>query len=123
MPNLVSFHYPYLPISLSLARSKTQVHSLKGFEVLVDTGFTGDLLIPSDWLSIEDIPHAHANWTMADGSEVMAPLLRGVLRFSTLKSELPVSIVSLGDQAIIGRGVIDQFQLTLDHGKRLVLEP
>jgi predicted aspartyl protease len=121
MPNLVSHHYPYLPVSLSLPKANTQLQSPRGFEALVDTGFTGDLLIPSQWLQSEELPHAYANWTMADGSEVMAPIFTGVLSFPKLSGEIPVSVVSLGEQAIIGRGVIDQFHLTLDHGKRLIL--
>ncbi len=34
-----------------------------------------------------------------------------------------IHITAMGDEPIIGRGIISQFTVTLDHGQRIVVEP
>jgi hypothetical protein len=64
---------------------------------------------------------------MADGSEVMAPIFLGMIRFPQLENDVAemvgVTITVLGDQALIGQSVLKHFTLTLDHGKQVILEP
>ena len=64
---------------------------------------------------------------MADGSEVMAPIFLGTIRFPELVGDsgvmVGVAVIVLGDQLLIGQGVLRRFKLTLDHGKQVVLEP
>ena len=70
---------------------------------------------------------AYATWTMADGSEVMAPIFLGTIRFPQLEDAVAVmvgvTVIVLGDQPLIGQSVLRRFTLTLDHGKQVILEP
>jgi hypothetical protein len=72
-------------------------------------------------------PGAYATWTMADGSEVLAPIFLGTIRFPQLDEDIAemvgVTVTILGDQALIGQSVLRRFTLTLDHGKQVILEP
>ena len=64
---------------------------------------------------------------MADGSEVMAPIFLGSICFPQLDENVAeivgVTVIVLGDQALIGQSVLRHFTLTLDHGKQVILEP
>jgi hypothetical protein len=64
---------------------------------------------------------------MADGSEVMAPIFLGTIRFPDLNDAagvmVGVTVTVLGDQLLIGQSVLKRFTLTLDHGKQVILEP
>jgi hypothetical protein len=64
---------------------------------------------------------------MADGSEVLASIFLGTIRFPELDEDVAemvgVTITALGDQALIGQSVLRRFTLTLDHGKQVILEP
>jgi hypothetical protein len=72
-------------------------------------------------------PDAYATWTMADGSEVLAPIFLGTIRFPELDEDIAemvgVTVTVLGDIALIGQSVLRSFTLTLDHGKQVTLEP
>ena len=36
---------------------------------------------------------------------------------------VPVEVVALGGEAIVGRGVTDRYAVLLDRGRRIVVEP
>jgi hypothetical protein len=64
---------------------------------------------------------------MADGSEVLAPIFLGTIRFPELDEDVAemvgVTISVLGDLALIGQSILRRFSLTLDHGRQVILEP
>jgi hypothetical protein len=64
---------------------------------------------------------------MADGSEVLAPIFLGSIRFPQLNEDVAemvgVTVTVLGDQALVGPSVLRRFTLTLDHGKQVILKP
>jgi hypothetical protein len=86
-----------------------------------------DIVVPITGELKQYPPDAYATWTMADGSEVLAPIFLGTIRFPELAEDraemVGVTITVLGDQALIGQSVLKHFTLTLDHGKQVVLEP
>jgi predicted aspartyl protease len=96
-------------------------------EVLIDTGFSGDIVVPATEELKQYTPDAYATWTMADGSEVMAPIFLGTIRFPQLDEDVAemvgVTVTVLGDAALIGQSILRHFTLTLDHGKQVILEP
>ena len=96
-------------------------------QALIDTGFSGDIVIPATEELRRYPADAYATWTMADGSEVMAPIFLGTIRFPELEKEAGVmagvAVIILGDQLLIGQSVLRRFKLTLDHGKQVILEP
>ena len=65
---LVNTRFPYLPVSLRIRQRTVDV------DALVDTGFDGHMVIPSDSMAGE-IPDANLLYGLADGlSFVWTPL-------------------------------------------------
>jgi predicted aspartyl protease len=95
-------------------------------QALIDTGFSGDIVVPATEELKQSTPGAYATWTMADGSEVLAPIFLGSIRFPQLDEEVAemvgVTVTVLGDQTLIGQSILRRFTLTLDHGKQVILE-
>jgi clan AA aspartic protease len=123
---LTSNKYPFLPLTIHVRvsnRKKLDIHT----QVLIDTGFSGDIVIPATEELKQYSPDAYATWTMADGSEVMAPIFLGTVRFPELNADVAeivgVTVTVLGDAALIGQSVLRRFRLTLDHGRQVILEP
>jgi predicted aspartyl protease len=123
---LTSRRFPFLPLAIRV-RVTTGKHLALDTHVLIDTGFSGDIVVPHTGELKHYPPDAYATWTMADGSEVLAPMFLGTIRFPELAEDtaemVGVTITVLGDQALIGQSVLKHFTLTLDHGKQVVLEP
>jgi predicted aspartyl protease len=123
---LVSTTFPFLPLHIHVRVSKA-IMLEQDTQALVDTGFSGDIVLPTSEAVKGYEPDAYATWAMADGSEVMAPIFLGNIRFPELEDDVAVlfgvTVTFLGDQPLIGQNVLRQFTLTLDHGKRVILEP
>jgi predicted aspartyl protease len=123
---LTSRRYPFLPLSIRVRVAKSKQLELDT-QALIDTGFSGDIVVPATKELLQSTPGAYATWTMADGSEVLAPIFLGTIRFPELDEEVAemvgVTITVLGDQALIGQSVLRRFTLTLDHGRQVTLEP
>jgi predicted aspartyl protease len=96
-------------------------------QALINTGFSGDIVIPSTDELKAHTPDAYATWTMADGSEVITSIFLGTIRFPELDEDaaemVGVTITVLGDQALIGQSVLRRYTLILDHGRQVILEP
>jgi predicted aspartyl protease len=123
---LTSRQYPFLPLSIRVRLTKNK-HFELDTQALIDTGFSGDIVIPSTKEIKKHEPDAYATWTMADGSEVLASMFLGTIRFPELDEDVAemvgVTVTALGDQALIGQSILKHFTLTLDHGKYVTLEP
>jgi predicted aspartyl protease len=113
---VTSDHFPYVPVHLDI---RGQTYEM---ETLLDTGFDGDIAVPLDLIHRDWTPNGHYSWALADGSEVEAPYFRGTLRLGGLPP-LSLNVTALGDEPILGRGVIDRFMFILDHGRQVVVEP
>jgi len=57
---------------------------------------------------------------LADGSVVDVPVFLGAVEIVGLTS-LPATIVALGDDYLLGRGILDHFKVVFDHGQRVVI--
>jgi predicted aspartyl protease len=123
---LISAKYPYLPLTIHV-RVSNRKHIDINTQALIDTGFSGDIVVPATGELKQSPPDAYATWTMADGSEVMAPIFLGTIRFPQLDEDVAemvgITVTVLGDLALIGQSVLRRFTLTLDHGKQVILEP
>jgi predicted aspartyl protease len=123
---LTSSTYPFLPLSIHVRVSHRKKIDITT-QVLIDTGFSGDIVVPATEELKQYSPDAYATWTMADGSEVMAPIFLGSIRFPEIEEGVAemvgVTVTVLGDAALIGQSILRRFRLTLDHGKQVILEP
>src|SRR5918998_1382093 len=123
---LISHKYPFMPLTIHMrvsSRKKIDITT----QVLIDTGFSGDIVVPATEELKQYPPDAFATWSMADGSEVLAPIFLGTIRFPELDEDVAemvgVTVIVLGDLALIGQSVLRRYTLTLDHGKQAILEP
>lgn len=115
-PNQVNNPYPYLRVHFSVRGHQGTALAL------LDTGFTGHLAIPTDALNGNlGLPDAVANWELANGSIVNAPLYSGNIHIEDFPAILG-TITVVGNEYILGRGILDNFKITLDHGKRIIIE-
>jgi predicted aspartyl protease len=123
---LTSRRFPFLFLSIRVRVAKGK-HLTLDTHALIDTGFSGDIVIPTTGELQKYEADAYATWTMADGSEVLTAIFLGTIRFPELDEDVAemvgVTITVLGDQALIGQSVLKHFTLTLDHGKQVTLEP
>jgi hypothetical protein len=53
---------------------------------------------------------------------VLAPYYIGTIRLGP--KELPgIMVTAVGDEPLLGRGVITDFTVTLDHGRQVIVDP
>ena len=115
---LVSTSYPFLSI-------RFEVRGQRGEGLaLLDTGFDGDLVIPNFWLARRlGFADGRSSWELADDSVIDAPVYLGVLEIVGLASIPDMAITILGNEYILGRGILDLFEVTFDHGQRVIVRP
>ena len=118
---LVSYVYPYLPIRIGI----------RGWQVeamgLLDTGFSAQIIVPTNVLEEEpefsETPDDYTDARLADGRIIHAPVFLANLEIGSLPPVVGITAIIMGDQYIRGRGIIDRFMVTLDHGDRVIVEP
>ena len=114
---VVSTEYPYLPI-----RVEVQGESVEAV-ALLDTGYTGSLIVPDTWQRPAGRPDGRIAVEVGDGRLVYAPIYLGILVIGGFPAIYGVAVTVLGHEYILGRRVIDQYEVTLDHGQRVILKP
>ncbi len=110
--------YPYLPI-------RVEVRGVR-FEglALLDTGYTGELVIPES--ALEEgigIPVEHTDIEVGDNRVVNSPTYLGSLEITGLSIIPGVVVNVIGDEYIIGRGILDLYSVTFDYGQRVIIRP
>ncbi len=112
---LTSSRFPFLPIRLDVGQETYEE------EALLDTGFDGGMAVPPFLLAGQD-PDWYQLWTLADGSHVTTPVYRGVVGLGDFQP-IPILVVGLGDEWMIGLGILNRFSTTFDHGQRVIVRP
>jgi predicted aspartyl protease len=118
--SFTSLRFPYIPITLTVNKRTETI------EALLDTGFDGDLIIPEDLMTNGKPPDTYLRFTLADQeTSVLAPAYLGRVEVAELgDAGFYTAIVSvLGNEPIIGRNLARRFRITLDHGKRVIIQP
>jgi hypothetical protein len=113
-PIAVSGRFPYLTVKLDVGEGVIE------FEALVDTGFEGDLAVSTDLVG-RAAPIYLSQWLMANGARFSDPTYDGTLQIGGI-TPLRVTVVAVGGQPVLGRGVLDRFLLILDHGREVRLD-
>jgi predicted aspartyl protease len=114
-PRVESERFPYLVIEIAIGDQVEVV------EAVLDTGFEGDLAVPASFPSARGDEYVDQEWAVADGSVVHSRAYVGTVRVGAF-DPLTVLISVIGEEAIVGRGVIDRYSTWLDHGRRVVVE-
>ena len=113
--SISSIHFPYIPVKI------TVVENNYNLEALVDTGFNGQVILPPNMFTNGQLPPKFVTCKLADNSIVEMPIHRGTLKLGDKKLN-EIMILIIGDEPIIGREVIKHFKVTLDHGRKIILE-
>lgn len=111
---VLNFPFPYLVLDVQIRSRKERL------KAIIDTGFDGDIAIPKGLLTNGDPPQSLLPWELADGSRILAPAYLGKAKLGNLKSVFVV-IITLGDEPLVGCGIIKHFAITLDHGRKVVV--
>ena len=114
---LVSSDYPYLQVRVTV-----RSHSLT-YRALLDTGFDGYLVLPEGLENQLGAPEFQVKTRLADGSESMRPHYHGGVEIVGLGLVFLAPLTLLGDECLVGQGVIRQLKVTFDHGAQVVVEP
>ncbi len=113
---IISDRYPYLRVHIRIRAWEREAYAL------LDTGFTGNLVVPVNELTQAiGLPDSRTGWTLADGSMVASSIYVGSVQISELPAIGGIGITFLGDECIMGRGLIDRYRITFDHGERLIV--
>ena len=114
---LVSSDYPYLQI-------KVVVRNLfLTFRALLDTGFDGHLVLPVSCFDQLGEPDFRAGAMLADGISRITPQYWGGIEIVGLNVNYMGRIILLGDECLMGQGIIRRVKITFDHGKEVIVEP
>jgi predicted aspartyl protease len=112
---VISRRFPYLPLILRVRGQTLMV------EALLDTGFDGEVVLPTGLIANGESPDGYLNWALADASHVSAPAYLGTAQLGDAPP-IEVAISVLGDEPIVGRGVTDHYRVILDRGQQVVVE-
>jgi predicted aspartyl protease len=116
-PRITSTTYPYLEIRVTIRGQ--QIDSVMA---MLDTGFTGHLAVPTAAFSGSlGLPDAAVDWELGDASVIHAPMYFGTVEIIGL-AQLPAAITLLGNEPILGRGILDRFRVTFDRGHQIIVE-
>lgn len=115
--SVVTPAYPYLEVQFTIG-----VFRSPSVLAYVDTGFDGYLIVPAAQAGLFGPPQFSAPWELGDGSIVQAQEYRGDVHVSGLAVTVPARITLLGEEYLLGRGVVDHLRMTFDHGRQLIIE-
>jgi predicted aspartyl protease len=105
---VTSERFPYLPVQIQLGDIEIEV------DALLDTGFDGQVIIPTSLVPPSATLQGHQRWYLADGSRVFAPFYRGTAHLPGFEP-VEAAILVLGESPIVGRELIASFGVYLDH--------
>ena len=109
--------FPYIRIRIVVRGWETNALAL------LDTGFTGDLVVPDDILP-EDIgePDYLRTYRVADDRIHTSPSFYGEIEIPGLPIISDVSIGAFGSRYLIGLGIIERYTVTFARGERVIVE-
>lgn len=110
----VTSRFPYLPIRVNIDGT------IYEGDALLDTGFSGGVMLPSRYLPDDALLSGYVSFVLADHSTVRSPFYRCTIEINGFEP-FQTNVASLGDAVLVGVHVISQFYVLLDHGERVVV--
>lgn len=112
---LISLHFPYISATVFIKQAK------RTFEGLLDTGFDGYVILPPGLVTNGEPPDIVTTCRFANNSTIKAPAFIGSVKVGNRKFN-NILLIIMGDEPMIGRSVIENYKVTLDHGRKVTLE-
>ena len=105
-------------------RIRFRVHGVSGeAPALVDTGFDRHLAVPKTWIERLQPPIYIRRVRTASGQIVRVPTYLGAVELIDQPGTINALIIALGDEYLIGIQTLNHFEVTLDHGQSVIVEP
>lgn len=108
-----SDRYPYLALEVKVR----DINITDYF--YIDTGFDGDLILPGHFANEFGEADYISRWRLGNGSVLEAEDYVGEAKVVEVTEAALVRVSCVGDEFIVGRGIIDRLEIILDHGKRV----
>ena len=114
---VVSRDFPYLPIRVAVRGWEAEA------EALVDTGFTGEIIVPAD-IVLQDIgpPAYFVTYRVADDRVISSPVFYGDVEIPGLPPVTDIAIRALGSRYIIGVGIMELYRIVLERARQVIVE-
>jgi predicted aspartyl protease len=112
--------YPSLPISFEIRGIQGQASAR------LDTAFAGSVAIPSFLWNADELGNAdtQASYLLADGRVTISPIYLGILEIEQFPHFPDIDFAIMeGPYHILGRGILNLFEITFDHGIQVILKP
>ena len=111
---MTSPRFPYLPIAVIIRGRHVSV------EALLDTGFNADIVVP-DYFDLG--PSATTvNLTLGDGSSIRVRRAHGYVQVGDF-DPIAAEVLATGNIYAIGVGILSRYEIILDHGQRVIVNP
>ncbi len=115
-----SSRFPYLQMYVQLGSLNAPSFAFDT-ESLVDTGFDGGLAVGTNVIPHSISPDGRSTWHLADGTPITAHMYVCYVTIGHLQP-VPTILITLDGDALLGRDVTDQFRVTFDHGRQIIVE-
>lgn len=112
---IVSDDYPYLKV-----RFKVREKTFNWRRALVDTGCSFALIVPLSYARIFGQADHLENVWVADDRVVSVPCYLGIIEIDGIKKEVLIGCLGNTDH-LIGRGIIDDFEICFKQGEKIEL--
>ena len=113
---ITSAHFPYILVKITVGVNSYDVESL------IDTGFDGQIILPPKIFINGQLPTKFVTCKLADNSIVEIPIHIGSIELGNRKFN-DIAVLIMGDEPMVGREVLKHFKVTLDHGRKVIIEP
>lgn len=114
---ITSEDFPFLPIRIKVREWETEALAL------LDTGFSGDLVVPEDALPVNIGPPDYPMlYRVADDRIASTGLFYGEVEILGIPPISRVSIGPLGSKYIIGLGIIERYTVSFVRGEGVIVE-
>lgn len=110
---VTSRRFPYLEVEFSVRGTRARDFAF------LDTGFDGFLIVPFAISAILGTADLVSTWELADGSLTAGADYLGQIEIVGISHPISGQITCLGDEWVLGLGVMKDFEVTFDHGSKV----
>jgi len=113
---VISQRYPFLEVDWQVGQHRERTWAY------ADTGFEGALCVPDDRRHRLGQAIATVQVTLADASSQVQDAFVGTIALVGIWEILPILILALGNEFLLGRRVLDRYKVTFDRGWQVIVE-
>ena len=112
---MTSLTFPFVPVRIELQGRVFEENAI------LDTGFDGEIAIPKAYAEGLE-PEGSEPFAFPDGTVVEPDKFTGIVRLADMEPTT-AEIVALGSEFIVGIRILIRYEVILDHGQRVIINP